>query len=379
MYKNKTHRSFAKFAALTTILFSVGFVLNEKGLLIEDRIYVYLVIVFTIQAALYFIFYSRPLHVITKEVAALLAGKKYNKINIHTQDEFGMLAFFFNDITKNVEKISYYLKEGERMADELQIASDIQKSVLPKSIPLIPNLDTVAKTRPADEVGGDSFAIKEKNGEYYFYIGDVTGHGAPAGLIMMMVSTLFEVMLPLYDNTFDLTVNINRVLKPRVNSTMFMTTTFFKWNSQTSVLKYTGAGHEHILIYRAAEGVCEAIPAGGIALAMAEDISEIVQEKELNLNDQDVIVLYSDGITEAVDMAGNLYGLERLKQAVKDFGHLGDSLDIFGKLSEQVNNFVGDAVQGDDMTLMVLRYVKDGYNPEETESLLGTGWNVATM
>ena len=155
-------------------------------------------------------------------------------------------------------------------------------------------------------------------------------------------------------------MNINKVLKPRVNSTMFMTTNFLKWDSANEVLTFTGAGHEHILIYRANEGVCEAIPAGGIALAMAEDISQIVQEKQITLNDQDVIVLYSDGITEAVNSEGGLYGLERLKESFKNHGHLANSLDIFENLSADIQAFVGDEVQNDDMTLMVLRYVKAG-------------------
>jgi len=376
MYKNRTHKSFAKFATLNTIFFLLFLFANERSYLEGNLVYISLVVFFVLQAGFYYIVFSRPLHKVTAQVAALLAGKKYINISILTKDEFGMLAYFFNDVTKNIKKISYYLKEGERMASELQIASDIQKSVLPKSIPMIPNLDTIAKTRPADEMGGDSFAIQQKGDDYYFYIGDVTGHGAPAGLVMMIVNTLFDVLLPVYDNTFDLAVNINRVLKPRVNSTMFMTTSFFKWTPATHALSYTGAGHEHILIYRASEGVCEAIPAGGIALAMAEDVSEILEEKQLDLKDQDVIVLYSDGITEASNMQGELYGLERLKTAVKDYGHLGESLQIFTQIAQDVNNFTGEAVQGDDMTLMVLRYVEAGYNPEENESLTTTSWNV---
>ena len=359
------------------MLFALGVLLNELKVMSNGVLYVYLVVVFTLQSGLYFKFFSVPLHKVTSQIAALIAGKPYKKLNLSKRDEFGLLAYFFNDVTKNVENISYYLKEGERMASELQIASDIQKSVLPVSIPLLEKMDTVAKTRSADEVGGDSFAIVQRGTDYFMYIGDVTGHGAPAGLIMMMVNTLFDVMLPMYQTTYDLAVNINKVLKPRVNSTMFMTTNFLKWDSANEVLTFTGAGHEHILIYRANEGVCEAIPAGGIALAMAEDISQIVQEKQITLNDQDVIVLYSDGITEAVNSEGGLYGLERLKESFKNHGHLANSLDIFENLSADIQAFVGDEVQNDDMTLMVLRYVKAGYVPEQKEFLVSTNWTAA--
>ena len=317
---------------------------------------------------------TKPLRLICKEVSALLAGGGYNKIKFSRKDEFGLLAYFFNEITSNVENISKYLKEGDRMASELALASDIQKSVLPREIPVIPKLDTVAKTRSADEVGGDSFDINFKGDEYYIYLGDVTGHGAPAGLIMMMVNTLFDIFLPTSTDTRDLAVKINNTLKPRVNSSMFMTASFFRWNPTNESLFYTGAGHEHILIFRAAEAVVESIPAGGIALAMAEDVSSILSEKQLVLSDQDIIVLYSDGITEAVNASGELYGLDRLVNSLSKCGFYADSLRVFEALSHDVTSFVGDAIQRDDMTLIVMRYCKSGFVSESPQSLVSTKW-----
>jgi len=377
MYINAAYKHFVKYVLISILLYAFGVALALLGFLTIEIYLVFLAVAFTLLAGFYFLFFAKPLHKVTSQIAALIAGSEYKKINVKSNDEFGLIAHFFNDVTKNVENISFYLKEGERMASELAIASDIQKSVLPESIPMIPKLDTVAKTRPAEEVGGDSFDIDQKGSEYFIYVGDVTGHGAPAGLIMMMVNTLFDVMLPNFSNTLDLAVNINKVLKPRVNQTMFMTTSFFRWDTENEQMYYTGCGHEHILIYRAEEGVCEAIPAGGVALAMADDISEIVQEKQLNLSDQDVIVLYSDGITEAVNENGELFGLERLKESVKQSGHLGSSLRVFEAISTTVQNFVGDTIQNDDMNLLVMRYVPQGYEPDRPENLVSTKWMVS--
>lgn len=321
------------------------------------------------------IFYFAPLLKIMKEVSALLAGAKYSRIIHKNKDEFGLLAMFFNEVTKNIEHVSQYLKEGSRMASELAIASEIQKSVLPSTLPSIPLLDVVAKTRAAEEVGGDSFDIDRKDDNFYFYIGDVTGHGAPAGLIMMMVNTLFDVYLSSVSDTKELAVKINETLKPRVNASMFMTTSFFRWNVESSELFYTGCGHENIIIYRANEGVCEVFPAGGIALAMADDISSIVEEKKINLALEDIIVLYSDGITEAVNPSGELYSLERLKSAVTKYGHLGNSLDLFEALAKEVQDFVSNTIQKDDMTLMVIRYTDKSVIEDRTENLISTKWN----
>jgi serine phosphatase RsbU (regulator of sigma subunit) len=203
-------------------------------------------------------------------------------------------------------------------------------------------------------------------------LGDVTGHGAPAGLVMIMVNTLFDVFLSSATNTKDLAVRINNELKPRVDSSYFMTAAFFRWSPETKKLFYTGAGHENIIIYRANEGICQVFPAGGIALAMAADVSEILSEKEIILNDQDILVLYSDGITEAVNAEGALFGLDRLRLAVNKHGYLGSSIDVFNSIAREVQNFVGDTNQRDDMTLFVIR-INDTVS-ELSSSLVSTKW-----
>lgn len=316
----------------------------------------------------------KPLDEISREIASVLASKPYQKISITRKDEFGLIGYFFNDVTKNIENISYFLKEGSRMSSDLNIAADIQRSVLPKEIPVIDHLDTVAKTRSADELGGDSFDIVQKGDEYYIYVGDVTGHGAAAGLVMMVMNTLFDLLLPLSEDTLDLAVKINKELKPRVNAAMFMTSVFFRWNPITRKMFYTGAGHEHILVYRANEGVTESIVTGGIALAMSPDISKIAKEKEIVLNDQDIILLYSDGITEAVNGNGELFGLERLKESLTRNASLGSSLKVFEGVSRDVISYVEDTAQKDDMTLLVMRYVEGGYDPDRKENLVSTSW-----
>jgi serine phosphatase RsbU (regulator of sigma subunit) len=343
---------------------------------IETKSVIAFVVVFLLMNfGLLYKMYFEKLYKLCTQVSALLAGEKYDRVVFTSKDEFGLLGLFFNQVTKNIESVSQYLKEGSRMASELSLASQIQRSVLPVSLPNVPGLDIVAKTRPAEEVGGDSFDIEVNNSEFYFYLGDVTGHGAPAGLIMMMVNTLFDIYLPTVTNTKDLAVKINATLKPRVNSSLFMTASFFRWNPASKSLFYTGAGHENIIIFRSAEGIAEVFPAGGIALAMADDVSEIVEEKQILLNSQDLMVLYSDGITEAVNATGELFGLERLRLSVNRHGHLGNSLDLFEAVSFDVKEFVGDTLQRDDMTLLVLRNVDVPFVSDRTENLVSTKWN----
>ncbi len=374
LYSTSRYRIFKKIILLS-VLYFLPFILSL--LWIEASEYVVLGLLFLAIVLTYitlFRLFIKPLDRVTKEIAALIASKPYERLNIFSKDEFGLIAFFFNDITKNIEKISYMLKEGSRMSEELSIASSIQQSVLPKSIPKIPGLDTVAKTRSAEEIGGDSFAVTAHNDQFFVYVGDVTGHGAPAGLVMMITNTLYEVLLPKAKTTHDLAVSINKLLKPRVNSSMFMTSVFFRFEPKSKRIFYTGCGHEHILVYRADEGVTEVITTGGIALAMADDITEIVSEKEIKLKTNDIVVLYSDGITEAINESQELFGLEQLTACVSKYGHLGDSLKVFEAISKDVVTFVGDTVQNDDMTLICMRLTDLDFNSDREQTMLVTNW-----
>lgn len=372
--RSKTFYRFLLLQLLIAVPFILISVLEIEFYLSNYNLIIYFIFNLFVSLFLY-LSYVVKLDYIIDQVANVIAGKAFVPIKIYSPDEFGLLAFFFNDVTSNLKKISNVIKEEERMSEELSVAASIQRSVLPKSIPNIPNFDVVCKTRPSEEIGGDSFAIRELNGDYFLYIGDVTGHGAPAGLIMMMVNTLFDVLLADFPDSKDIAVNINHILKPRVNSTMFMTTLFLQYNPKNKYIEYTGCGHEHIIIYRAEEGVTEVIPSGGIALAMSDDISNIVEKKKLNLAKGDIICLYSDGVTEAMNENAELFGLDHLSDLVKKHGHLNSSQEIFTEISNDLSKFTNKTVQIDDMTLIILKY-NDSLVENLNDSQFLTDWNV---
>lgn len=292
---------------------------------------------------------------ISHEVKALLTGKRYNRIIPTTIDEIGIFTHFFNEITLNLEKVSTDLKEGKRMSSELDIASQIQNDVLPKEAPEINGLDIVAKTRSAAEVGGDCFDFMQKNKNFYVYIGDVTGHGVPAGLVMIMVDTLMHAWSQTAKNTEEILIQINHFLYQRMSAQRFMTLVMLRWNEVEQKMYYTGAGHEHVLVYKIKDQSVEAIRSGGIALRMIPDISAIVKEKEVNMEEGDVIVLYTDGITEAKNKNGEMYGLERFKTSLKKHGGMNQAEKIFDALTKDFSTFVGEYMQKDDITMIVIR------------------------
>jgi len=301
-----------------------------------------------------------PLSRLVWLVTNLLSGTSFQRITPTTIDEVGVFTHFFNEITQDLEKISYDVKERRRMSSELDIASDIQRDVLPKEAPEAPGLDVVAKTRSAAEVGGDTFDFltSADGNQVFIYIGDVTGHGVPSGLIMMMVDTIVTAMV--YQGVAsgqELVAHTNYLLHPRISSRLFMTSVMLRWDKLNQQMYYTGAGHEHILVYRKNKEEIESIPSGGIALGMIPDVSKIVQEKLIPLEIGDCIVLYSDGITEAKNQTGEMYGIEKLTKALKRNGYKPSVEAVFDGLTKDFSDFVEEYVQVDDITMIVIKYM----------------------
>ena len=301
-----------------------------------------------------------PFMLILKNMKALLMGKKYKKIYTNRLDEIGIMAHFFNEVTKGFEKVSTDIEEEKRMLTELEIASDLQKGILPVSNPSIAGLDVVAKTRSAVELGGDYFDFITRGDNTYIYIGDVTGHGVPAALVMIMVSTLIHTLVEFYDNAYDIIVNTNKQLKTKIKSTMFMTMLMLRWNSKEQKMSFVGCGHEYLLVYRSATNKCEKIPSGGIGLGMVADNSKIVKEKSIDINVGDVIVLYTDGVTEARNMSGEMYDVPRLVAAIERFAPEYGADGIVNHIALDYSKFVEEHVQDDDVTLLVVKYVGSG-------------------
>ena len=300
-----------------------------------------------------------PLNRVTKQVKSLLTGKSYHRIDPTTIDEIGVFTHFFNEITQDLEKISYDVKERKRMSSELDIAAQIQRDVLPKEAPMSPGLDIVAKTRSAAEVGGDSFDFLQSpdGNQTFIYIGDVTGHGVPAGLVMVMVDTLIHAAVSMgLANSKDVLKHTNSMLTPRISARLFMTLVMLRWDASLQKMYFTGGGHEHVLVYRAKGEKVEAIRSGGIALGMIPDNSKILQEKEISLEFGDAIVLYTDGITEAKNQAGEMYDLERMSASLQKHGYLPSAESIFDHVTKDFSQFVGEYVQADDITMIVIKY-----------------------
>ena len=250
-----------------------------------------------------------------------------------------------------------HLAERARLADELAIAVHIQGALLPKPA-LLENLEIACQMLPAAEVGGDYFAVRPSTEGAWLAIGDVSGHGLNAGIIMLMVQTTIASLVteaPCASPAAILRA-ANRILYEnicqRLGRTDFVTLTVLRYRADGR-LSFAGA-HEEILILRAADGRVDRVPTPGTWLGVLPELGPDVPESEEWLRPGDVMVLFTDGITEARDATGAQFGVDRLIAAVR---RVSDSpVDVIrDHVLGEVERF-GDG-QDDDRSLMVARYL----------------------
>ncbi|KKP36271.1 hypothetical protein A2483_00460 [Candidatus Peregrinibacteria bacterium RIFOXYC2_FULL_33_13] len=356
----------AKFALIIIIItgaFTIGYYLAYDSNLLKTFPPLYFTAILIIFALLNFLliyeYISKPFKVVLLEIKALLTGRKYKKIYTERFDEIGIIAHFFNQMTKSLEKASSDIKDRRRLSAELDIASKIQKETLPKNVPDTTDLTIIAKSKPAGEIGGDCFDFAHNKDNFYFFISDVTGHGIASGLIMMMGHTLIMTFAKMFSTGYEVLFQTNKFLKPLMSSIMFITLTLVRWNQTDKKLYATGAGHEHIIVYQTKNKKCFVEKSGGIALGMIEDNSKIIKEREIPFEKGDLLVLFTDGITESKNIYGELFGLQRLLDIIEENAEQKQTEEIFDIITEKLQNFTENHIQEDDMTIILCRYNKE--------------------
>lgn len=364
MHKNiLTKRIYVHFVLLTlavfVIFFGLAYIFDWTGFGWR-AVAIMGLVMFVMALGVYFADFVVPFNRVLDQVKALLTNRRYKKIYTNRTDEIGIFGYFFNEVTSSLEKVTEELEQSRRVSGELHIAGQLQRELIPVLAPSIEGFDIAVKNRSAEELGGDSLDFIKAGNSTYFYVGDVTGHGVPAAIVMTMVNTLINAYAEVYDSAYEVVVQTNKRLKTRIRATMFMSMLMLKWDNLAKKMTYIGCGHEYLVIYRAKTGTVESMVSGGIALGMVADNSKIIKEKDLPLSTGDVIVLYSDGITEARNMKGELFGLDRLKTAIGLYAGNGDAQSIIQNIAKDFSKFVEEHVQDDDVTLIVVKKLEEG-------------------
>jgi sigma-B regulation protein RsbU (phosphoserine phosphatase) len=269
------------------------------------------------------------------------------------------------------ERLCSYLQDlqastaaRERIESELNIAHEIQMGLLPSNLPGVDGCELYARVIPAKEVGGDLFdAAVMPDGRLMVVIADVSGKGVPAGLFMAVAKTLLNVGRKYCQRPDELVTFLNKELAAHNDALMFVTMYLAMFDPRTGELQYTNAGHNPPYVRRE-NGAVEMLQGKhGMALgisATAEFTTETVR-----LDDGDLLMLYTDGVTEAQNVTSELFDERRLEECLADLPQVGASTAGIEVL-DRVTAFQGMAPQFDDITLLALRYTAASPTPRGT-------------
>ena len=293
--------------------------------------------------------------------------------NIRTAMNRGAFDFVtkpldFEDLQVTIDRTLRHLEEWREalasrdklvaLQNELDVASSTQQSILPKVFPSSSSYQVFGHMEPARNVGGDFFdVIRLDRGKVGLAIADVSDKGVPAALFMMSSRTLLKGAAIGTIDPGEALQEVNELLYEENETMMFVTVLYSIYNPETGRLTYSNGGHDAPMIIRP-DGSSELLPlTGGVALGIAPDIQYTSQTVQLEPGD--TVLLYTDGITEAMNGDGEQFGVERMHDVFAE-SPPENSEQAAKAMFDAVKNFVGDTPQSDDITCLVVRREEEG-------------------
>jgi serine phosphatase RsbU (regulator of sigma subunit)/RNA polymerase-binding transcription factor DksA len=240
-----------------------------------------------------------------------------------------------------------------QLESELELSQIVQRAMLPQQAPSIPGLSIAAFSRPAQIVSGDYFDFVDfKDGGHGIVMADVSGHGMSAGMLMSSLQTAFHTLVAAADSPLDVLDRINHLYAHNINFTTFVTIFFGKLNPSNHVFSYANAGHNAGYLYRAAEQKEMLLEPTGPAIGLMERFS--VRLAQVELKADDTLVLYTDGVTEAMRADQTQWGLEGLSEVVRSNSDLPPE-KLIQRILHGLNEFNNGAPLLDDVTLVAAK------------------------
>ncbi len=307
---------------------------------------------------------------IDPHIRAVIVSAYGDMDNIRTAMNRGAFDFVtkpidFKDLRVTIDRTLRHLEEWREvlvardqlvsLQNELSIASNIQQSILPREFPESPEYAVYGSMEPARNVGGDFFdVIRLDGGKLGLAIADVSDKGVPAALFMMSSRTLLKGNAISYLDPGKVLTEVNRLLLENNDEAMFITVLYAVLDPKSGKLTYANGGHNPPIILKA-DGSTELLPlTGGVALGVVDEFEFMCKIATLAAGDS--VVLYTDGVTEAIDSVDEEFGLERLQELCT--GQVGKSpREANMAILQGVKEFVGDTPQFDDITCMTFSYM----------------------
>lgn len=277
---------------------------------------------------------------------------------LFNENDLRFLRLMANQAAIAIEKARLQRQEiqRQRLEDELSVGQQIQLSLLPEECPMIEGWDIAAAYKPARLVGGDFydfFDLEDDSEQLGLVIADVAGKGVPAALFMALSRSLIRTVAMSGRQPADVLARSNRLIYNDTRSKLFLTAFYAKLNLRTGQMAYANAGHNWPLWIHAQTGQVTLLKAKGIVLGAFEEVD--MEQKEMQLAPGDLIIFYTDGITEAMNAEHQLFGMDRLETLVMS-NPQARSQQVIDTVVEAVEEFTGGTPQSDDFTLLVIKW-----------------------
>jgi sigma-B regulation protein RsbU (phosphoserine phosphatase) len=283
-------------------------------------------------------------------------------IAVRSRDQMGQLAASFNDMTASIEDLLQQKAEKERLEQELLIARRIQMSLLPQGGMAVPGMTLTAHCEPAREVGGDYYDFLPID-DYTFgvLIADVSGKGTSAALYMAELKGIVLSLSQRHSSPRDLLIEADRIISRHLDSRSFITVSYVLVDLRSRTMRYARAGHCPMIYmpgpYATVRAPMMLTPDGlvlGLQLDEGRTFTRLLEEVTLPLGPGDVFLLYTDGMSEAMNPGGDCFGDTRLADVIGRHADLSAD-ELRERILRELEAFAGSAAQHDDMTMVLIR------------------------
>ena len=301
----------------------------------------------------------RPLSMITVHLKNVNFENISFDIPLTSKNEFGYLAETIHVMGTKLNLAQKELIEKERMSRELEIAREIQASILPKSYPQAAEFEFAGTYRSAKQVGGDYYDFIDFDDDRLgILIADVSGKSLPGMLVMLLTRDIVKRLTRSLRPPSQLLSEVNGELWGNIKKGMFVTMFFGILDKKAGRFSFASAGHNPLILLKGGTGKTDLIKTKGFPLGMVESkiFEKRMESGELILQKNDWLIQYTDGINEAQNSRGEEFGLDRFAQIIESCKNLTPT-QFVGELLRQHEQFVGNAEQYDDITLLSIKWL----------------------
>jgi serine phosphatase RsbU (regulator of sigma subunit) len=289
---------------------------------------------------------SKPIKVLEEAMKRVSAGDLNQRLDINSKDEIGTLAATFNFMTEG-------LREKEKIKREFLVAREVQFNLLPRKVLTHKNMDMATYFEPATEVGGDYYDFLEIGEDRIgIVIADVSGHGMSAGLMMAITKSCLHTQLNYQDDISQMMVSMNNILFELSERRSMVTMFFSILDLSAMTVTFTSAGHP--FTYHIKQGNNSLSSLESISYPLAVKRGLIFNSKTVCVKAGEYLVYYSDGIVEALDEDGNVFGFDRMEEILAK-GEYSSAQELLETLITEVRIHIGTAEQFDDITAVVVK------------------------